>query len=458
MFAQKISLTNANMKAIKTRLAALSFLEFAVWGSYLVSLGLYLGSVGLGGYIFWFYTVQGLVSLIMPGLVGVIADRFIPAQKMLSLCHVLAATFMFAAGWYAMDAGADVQFGPLFTFYTLSVAFFMPTIGLNNSVAFNALTKAGLDTVKDFPPIRVWGTVGFIVAEWFVNFVHIGGAPIMNTYWQLIVCGVISIMLAVYALTMPHCPVNRSASASLADSLGLSAFKLFKDRKMAIFFIFSMLLGVSLQITNSYGTSFIEHFGKVAEYADDFFAKNPTFLISLSQCSEALCILLIPLCLRRFGIKGVMLIAMFAWVLRFGFFGLGNTSMSGVWLLMLSCIVYGVAFDFFNVSGGLYVDKQTTPELRSSAQGLFMIMTNGIGASLGTWIAGTFVVNEFVFAPGLDAVSQLEGWRVSWYIFAAYAFVVGVLFYFIFQDNGRPSSAEISDAEATASGDVPAEL
>lgn len=441
------------MNAIKTRLAALSFLEFAVWGSYLVSLGLYLGSVGLGGYIFWFYTVQGLVSLLMPGLVGVIADRFIPAQKMLSLCHVMAATFMFAAGWYAMDAGASVQFGPLFTFYTLSVAFFMPTIGLNNSVAFNALTSANLDTVKAFPPIRVWGTVGFIAAEWFVNFVSIGGAPIMNTYWQLFTCGAISLMLAIYSLTMPNCPVKKSSSASLTDSLGLSAFKLFKDKKMAIFFIFSMLLGVSLQITNSYGTSFIEHFSKVSEYADDFFAKNPTFLISLSQCSEALCILLIPFCLKRFGIKSVMLIAMFAWVMRFGFFGLGNTSISGVWLLMLSCIVYGVAFDFFNVSGGLYVDKQTTPELRSSAQGLFMIMTNGVGASLGTFIAGTFIVNEFVFTEGLNAVQQLEGWRISWFIFAAYALVVGVLFYFIFKENNiHPSKLQINEAEATAAG------
>ena len=228
------------MKTIKSRLAALGFLEFAVWGCYLVSLSLYLKAVGLGDYIFWFYTIQGLVSLIMPGLIGILADRFIPAQKMLSLCHVLAGTFMFAAGWYAMDAGADVQFGPLFTLYSISVAFFMPTIGLNNSVAFNALTKAGLDTVRDFPPIRVWGTIGFIAAEWFVNFVKIDGVAIMNSYTQLFTCGIISIMLAIYSLTMPDCPVKRGGSTSLADSLGLTAFKLFKDKKMARFFIFSM--------------------------------------------------------------------------------------------------------------------------------------------------------------------------------------------------------------------------
>ena len=440
------------MKAIKTRLAALGFLEFAVWGTYLVSIGLYLSSVGLGDYIFWFYTMQGIVSLFMPGIVGMVADRFIPAQKMISLCHLIAGSFMMAAGWYAMQAGSEVQFGPLFALYSVSVAFFMPTIGLNNSVAFNALGKAGLDTVKHFPPIRVFGTVGFIAAEWFVNFVKIDGVAISNSYTQLLACGIVSLVLAAYALTMPACPVNRASGGSLADALGLKAFKLFKDRKMAIFFIFSMLLGVSLQITNSYGSTFIEHFKNIAQYADDFFASNSVFLISLSQCSEALCILLIPVCLRKFGIKVVMLIAMTAWVLRFGFFGLGDTSTSGVGLLMLSCVVYGVAFDFFNVSGGLYVDQQTSPEMRSSAQGLFMIMTNGIGASLGTWIAGTFIINKKVFAPGLDAVQQLDGWRESWFIFAAYALVVTILFFFIFKNpttDKTEARAEMKEAEDT---------
>jgi len=433
------------MKNLKVRLATLGFLEFAVWGSYLVSLGMYLGSAGLGDYVFWFYTVQGLVSLFMPGLIGVIADRYIPAQKMMSICHLLAGAFMIAAGWYAMSAAGNVRFGPLFALYTLSVAFFMPTIGLNNSVAFSAMTKAGMDTVKEFPPIRCFGTIGFIFAELFVNFVVIDGQAIQFTYYQFFTCGIISLILALYALTMPQCDVNRNSRGSLADSLGLNAFKLFKRKEMAIFFIFSMLLGVSLQITNSYGTMYIEHFSKVAQYAQDYFASNPTFLISLSQASEALCILLIPLCLRKFGIKGVMLIAMFAWVLRFGFFGLGDTSQSGVWLLMLSCIVYGVAFDFFNVSGGLFVDSQTSPDMRSSAQGLFMIMTNGIGASIGTFLAGTFVVNKNVFAPGLDAVQQLAGWRESWFVFASYALVVCVLFYFIFKPKHRDIPSNSTD-------------
>lgn len=454
------------MNPLKIRLAVMNFIEFAVWGAYLVSIGMFLGSVGLGDKVFWFYTVQGLVSLFMPGLVGMIADRYIPAQKMMSLCHTIAGAFMLAAGWYAMSClnnGQPVEFGPLFTLYTVSVAFFMPTIGLNNSVAFSAMANAGMDTVKEFPPIRIFGTIGFICAELFVNFVVVGqtvntdgvmvNVTIQKTYYQMFVSGILSIVLAAYALTMPGCAVNRNSKLSIAGALGFSAFKLFRDKTMAIFFIFSMLLGVSLQITNGYGTMFIEHFENVEQYAQDFFAANPTFLISLSQASETLCILLIPFCLRKFGIKGVMLMAMFGWVLRFGFFGIGNTSMSGAWLLILSCIVYGVAFDFFNVAGGLYVDNNTSSKMRSSAQGLFMIMTNGIGASLGTFLAGTFVINKKVMVEGLTPVQQLEGWRESWLIFAAYALVVAILFFFCFRNpkKGEKRELDIDEVKDIAS-------
>lgn len=449
-----------NKSALKVKLAAMNFLEFAVWGAYLISMGMYLGTHGLSDYVFWFYTVQGLVSIIMPALIGIVADRWIPAQKTLSLCHLIAGAFMIAAGVVAaLQTGADgegsLHFGLLFTLYTVSVAFFMPTIGLCNSVAFNALEKGGLSTVNDFPPIRVLGTVGFIVAELLVNFVVIGGKAIQYTHWQFYLSGALSVALALYALSMPACPVSKGASKSLSEALGLKAFTLFKDKRMAIFFIFCMLLGVSLQITNSYGTSFIHAFSAVKQYASDFWAQNPTFLVSISQCAEALCILLIPVCLKKFGIKGVMLMAMFAWVFRFGFFGIGNTSASGITFLILSCIVYGVAFDFFNVSGGLYVDSKTDPSMRSSAQGLFMLMTNGIGASVGTFIAGTCVVNPLVNAPGLTPEMQLEGWHNSWLIFAAYALVVAIAFWIVFKDhdNGsRLSRSEIRTAEDQDAG------
>lgn len=438
---------------LKARLATMNFLEFAVWGAYLISMGMFLRNHGLRNEVFWFYTVQGLVSIFMPALIGIVADRWIPAQITLSLCHFLAGGFMIATGAVAasqLAAGGTLEFGTIFTLYTLSVAFFMPTIGLSNSVAFNGLEKNGLSTVNDFPPIRTLGTVGFICAELFVNFVFIGGTAIQHSYTQFYVSGILSLMLAAYCLTLPSCPVNRQGGRSLVDALGLKAFTLFKRKDMAIFFVFSMLLGVSLQITNSYGSSFIDHFSKVPGFSEDWWAQNATFLISISQCAEALCILAIPFCLKRFGIKGVMLMAMFAWVLRFGFFGIGDTGSSVVFLI-LSCIVYGVAFDFFNVSGGLYVDLKTSRAQRSSAQGLFMLMTNGIGASLGTFIAGTCVVNRLVNAPGLNAVQQLDGWRESWFIFAGYALIVAVLFMFIFKEK----KDDITHSETEHSEDQP---
>lgn len=423
------------MQTIKVKLAAMNFLEFAVWGAYLTSLGIYLASVNLGDKIYWFYTVQGIVSIFMPALVGIVADRWIQAQKMLSLCHLMAGLFMCAAAYYCYTA-ETVEYAPLFTLYTISVAFFMPTIGLANSVAYTALGKAGLDTVKHFPPIRVFGTVGFICSMLLTNFITIDGVSMQKTYFQMLSSGIFSLVLAVYALTMPSCPVNKGASSSIMDALGLKAFALFKQKKMAIFFIFSMLLGVSLQITNSYGTTFISAYEQIAEYAQTWGARNATALISLSQISETLCILLIPSCLKRFGIKGVMMIAMLGWVLRFGFFGLGNPG-SGVWLFVLSMIVYGVAFDFFNISGSLYVDKQTDPSIRSSAQGLFMLMTNGVGATVGTLGAGA-VVNHYVFNPELSVTESMAGWHTSWYIFAAYALAVAVLFWLMFKDDEKP--------------------
>lgn len=413
---------------IKTRLIVMNFLEFAIWGAYLTSMGTYLFGVGLAENIGWFYAVQGIVSLFMPALVGIVADRFIPAQKVLSLCHLIAGVFMGAAGFYAMSAGSSVDFSTLFSLYTLSVAFFMPTIGLSNSVAYTALNKANLDTVKAFPPIRVWGTIGFICSMLFVDF-----AGFQATYEQFYVSAALGLCLSAYALTLTDCPVDKSAgkSNSIVDILGLRAFTLFKDKKMAIFFIFSMCLGVSLQITNGFANPFITSFKGIAEYADTFGANHANALISLSQVSETLCILLIPFCLKRFGIKKVMLIAMFAWVLRFGLFGLGNPG-SGVWMFILSMIVYGVAFDFFNISGSLYVDKVTDTSIRSSAQGLFMIMTNGIGATIGT-LSAQAVVNHYVYSQS-EPLAQISGWNTSWLIFAGYALVVAVLFAVIFKE------------------------
>lgn len=436
--------TGGSHLALKARLAVLVFLEFAVWGSYLTSLGAYLSRVGMGGHIGSFYAIQGIVSIFMPGLVGIVADRWMQAQKVLSLCHLLAGVFMLSAGLYGLST-PEPQFGILFTLYAMSVAFFMPTIGLSNAVSYSALEGRGLDSVKHFPPIRVFGTIGFIIAMLTVNF-----TGFQNTAMQLVMSGSISFLMMLYSLTMPQCPIDKSkARRGLASALGLDAFKLFKNPQMAGFFIFSVFLGVSLQITNGFANPFIQSFGQLSEYADTFGVKNANALISLSQISETLCILLIPFFLKRFGIKIVMLMAMFAWVLRFGLFGIGNPG-SGVWLFILSMIVYGVAFDFFNVSGSLYVEEKTDESIRSSAQGLFMIMTNGIGATIGT-LAAQAVVNHFVFSRP-EGVEQVEGWSSAWLIFAAYALVVAVLFMIFFHDKdaGKGTPAQRAEAEAEA--------
>jgi len=409
-------------------------MEFAVWGAYLTSMGTYLHSVGLASNIGWFYSMQGIVSIFMPALMGIVADRWMEGQRVLSLCHALAGLFMIGASAYAYQAGDAVAFGPLFALYSLSVAFFMPTIALGYSVCYSALEGAGYDSVKDFPPIRVWGTVGFIVTMWVVDLCGLQSTP-----GQWMVSGGLSLVMAAYSLTMPRMPIKTGgAKKSLAEALGLNAFKLFLNPRMAMFFIFAMLLGVCLQITNGFANPYITSFGELPLYADTFGVQHANILISLSQMSETLCILLIPFFLSRFGIKKVVLIALLAWVLRFGFFGMGNPG-SGVWLFILSMIVYGVAFDFFNISGSLFVNQETDESIRSSAQGLFMMMTNGLGAFIGTQVAQQ-VLNHYVFNPmiaGASGEQIIAGWQTSWYIFAAYALVVAVLFALFFKDSKK---------------------
>ncbi len=415
-------------KSIKLRLIIMNIIQWAVWGAYLTSMGSYLASVGLATRIGIFYSMQGIVSIFMPTLMGIVADRFIPAQKLLGFCHGIAGTAMAAAGFYGMTAGSEVSFGILFGLYALSVAFYMPTIALSNSVAFNILERNGYDTVKDFPPIRVFGTIGFICAMLFVNFMTNGnGVQYQHSYNQFIVSGVLGLIMLLYCFSLPECPCHKDSGEqqTLAQRFGLDAFSLFKDRQMAIFFIFSMLLGVALQVTNGFANPFISHFQEVPEFADSWGARNANALISISQVSETLGILLIPVAMRLFGIKKVMLIAMFAWVLRFGLFGAGNPG-SGVWMLILSMIVYGVAFDFFNISGSLYVNMRTTGKIQNSAQGLFMLMTNGIGATIGT-LSAQAVVNHFVYN------AAEPDWSTAWYVFAAYALVVAILFMILFK-------------------------
>lgn len=409
--------------SIKFRLTIMNFLQFFVWGSWLITVANYwFGTKGWDGSEFGaIFSTMGIASLFMPTLCGIIADRWINAEKLYGILHILGGLTL----CYVPMIDNPVTF---FWVILLAMAFYMPTIALSNSVAYNALKKSNLDVVKDFPPIRVWGTIGFIVAMWITNLT--GNKASANQFY---IAATAAIILGIYSFTLPKCePQNETAgSKSMVEILGLDAFKLFANYKMALFFIFSMFLGAALQLTNAYGDVYLDDFKLIPEYADSFVVKYSTIIMSISQISETLFILTIPFFLKRFGIKKVMLMSMFAWVLRFGFFAYGYPEGFGLGLIILSCIVYGMAFDFFNISGSLFVETSTDPKIRSSAQGLFMMMTNGFGAIFGSVASGYLIDHFFTTTSGKD-------WHGIWLTFAIYSLVIAIAFAVLFKHKHNP--------------------
>ena len=412
--------------SIKIRLIIMNFLQFFIWGSWLISLGGYMGRElhFEGGQIGAIFATMGISSLFMPGIVGIIADKWMNAERLYGLCHLLGAAFLFYAS-------TVTGYKEMYWAMLLNLIVYMPTLALANTVSYNALEQYKLDLIKDFPPIRVWGTVGFICAMWTVDL-----TGFKNSSAQLIVGGTVALLLGLYAFTLPACKPTKNGSKTLLSTFGLDALVLFKRKKMAIFFLFSMLLGAALQITNTYGDLFLSSFASIPEYANSFGVKHSVILLSISQMSETLFILAIPFFLRRFGIKQVMLISMFAWVFRFGLFGLGNPG-PGLWMLILSMIVYGMAFDFFNISGSLFVEQETSSAIRGSAQGLFFMMTNGLGAIIGGYGSGAVVDAFSVYANG-ELVSR--NWPPIWFVFAAYALIIGIMFAIVFKYKHEPGS------------------
>lgn len=406
---------------IKQRLVLMNFLQFFIWGSWLLTIGAY-----------WFQTKQwsgtefgaifstmGIASLFMPAIAGIIADRWINAERLYGGFHIMGGIILFMV---------PLVDNPSMMFWVMliNMMFYMPTISLSITVAYNAIKDKGLDIITVYPPIRVWGTIGFIVALWIVSL-----SGFETSSAQFYVASAASIFLGVYSFTLPKCPpLAKGHKKTFINALGLNAFALFKTPKMAIFFIFALLLGASLQLTNAYGDTFLHDFAKIPEFKDLIAVKYPAIIMSISQISETLFILTIPFFLKKFGIKKVMLISMVAWVLRFGLFAYGDPG-TGLWMIILSCIIYGMAFDFFNISGSLFVETQSDPTIRASAQGLFMMMANGVGAFLGSLISG-IVIDSF-FKTGEDF-----NWHGIWIAFAAYSLVVAVLFSILFKHKHDP--------------------
>jgi NHS family xanthosine MFS transporter len=403
----------------------MNFLQFFIWGSWLLTIGAYwFQTKKWSGTDFGaIFSTMGIASLFMPAIAGIIADKWINAEKLYGIFH-------FAGGMLLLILPGINDPRLFFWVMLLTMMFYMPTIGLSITIAYTALKMNQYNIVKSYPPIRVWGTVGFIVALWVVSL-----SGFETNSGQFYIAAGSSFLLGVYAFTLPHCPpMGKGHRPNLASALGLDAFALFKSRKMASFFIFAMLLGASLQLTNAYGDTFLHDFAKIPEFADLVAVKYPAIIMSISQISETLFILTIPFFLRKYGIKNVMLMSMIAWVLRFGLFAYGDPA-GGLWMIILSCIIYGLAFDFFNISGSIFVETQSIPAIRASAQGLFMMMTNGFGALIGSRVSG-IVIDKF-FTDG-----ERFMWKEIWISFALYSLVVAVLFFFLFKHRHDPAEVE----------------
>ena len=410
---------------IKMRLTDMSFLQFFVWGAWLITISVYwFQTKGWSGSDFGkVFSTLGIASIIMPAVTGIIADKWIPAQRLYGILHLLYAV--------ALIFLARIDDPNLF-FVGMLVAmmFYMPTISLSNAVAFGILKDRGEDVVKVFPPIRVWGTIGFIVAMWVTNLTGNKGSEM-----QFNIAAAFAIILGIFAFTLPNIPPKNLSKkeSSIWEMLGLNAFKLFASYNTALFLIFSMFLGAALQLTNMYGDTFLSDFGSMPEYKDSIVVTRSTIILSISQISETIFILTIPFFLKHFGIKKVMLISMVAWVLRFALFAYGDPGV-GLWMIILSCIVYGMAFDFFNISGSLFIESSTDPKIRSSAQGLFMMMTNGFGATFGALASGWLIDKYFLLSDGS------KDWQGIWIAFAVYALIITVLFALLF----RPKPAQVN--------------
>ncbi len=427
--------------SIRLRLIVMNFLQFFIWGAWLLTIGAYwFQDKHWSGTAFGaIFSTMGIASLFMPSLTGIVADKWINAEKLYGLLQIAGAIVLFCV---PMVNDPHTMFWVML----LNMICYMPTIALAITVAYNALKNEGMDVVRDYPPIRVWGTIGFIAATWTVSRLHLETSAA-----QFYVASAASLVLGLYAFTLPACvpKLDAADSRSLADRLGLTSFVLLKNRNMAVFFFFAMLLGAALQLTNAYGDTFLKDFAKIPAYQDLLTVRYSAIIISISQVSETLFILAIPFFLKRFGIKTVMTISMLAWCLRFGLFAYGDPA-GGLWMIVLSCIVYGMAFDFFNISGSLFVESQADPKIRASAQGLFMLMTNGVGAVLGSLIAGFAIDHFFTDHACNDMTAICKDWHGIWIAFALYALAMAVLFVPLFKHRHDPA-ARRTQAESAAS-------
>ncbi|MDR5858056.1 nucleoside permease [Halomonas eurihalina] len=403
---------------LRTRLGLMMFLQFFIWGGWFVTLGTFLSQNldATGGQIGMAFSTQSWGAIIAPFIIGLIADRYFNAERILAILHLAGAALMF--GLYRSQDFAS--FYPLVLVYMI---LYMPTLALVNSVSFRQMR----DPSQEFAKIRVWGTIGWILAGLAISYLFswdgaeaIAGGALRNTF---LMCAIASLVLGVYCFTLPATPPKADIrKGGLKEILGLDALQLLKDRNYAIFFIASVLICIPLAFYYQNANPFLAEIG----------VANPTGKMTLGQISEVLFMLLLPVFIHRFGIKITLIVGMLAWAVRYALFAFGDAG-EGVYMLLIGIALHGVCYDFFFVSGQIYTDARAGERFQSAAQGMITLATYGVGMLIGFWVAG-LVTDHYVTAEGHD-------WYGIWLFPALFALAVLLLFLVAFKDKDRASAS-----------------
>jgi nucleoside transporter len=397
-------------RAMYFQLSGMMFLEFFVWGAWYVTVGNYMGAIGMTDLIYWAYTVGPIGAIISPFFLGMVADRFFATEKVLGTLHLVGGLAMILAP-LAADAGSAMWFILLLLVHMIC---YMPTVGLANALAFHHMTEQE----KYFPIVRVFGTIGWIVAGVFVSAVL--GAD--ETSLPLRVAGAAGIVMGLYAFTLPHTPPAKKERATFREIVGLDALARLKSPSFVVFIASSFLICIALSTYYAYAPVFVNGSG----------IANPGFKMTFGQMSEVLFIVLMPLFFRFMGFKWMLLIGMFAWVLRYALFALAAPA-SIFWMIMAGIILHGICYDFFFVAGQIYVDKVSTREIRGQAQGFLVLMTYGAGMLIGAQISG-WLHNSIVTLTGAEALGQ---WQTFWVVPSVFAAAVMIMFAIFFKESGQ---------------------
>ena len=411
-------MSDATNGAISGRLSLMMFLEFFVWGAWYVTVGNYMGENGMTGLIDWAYTVSPIAAIVSPFFLGLIADRYFASERVLGVLHLVGGLALLGAP-SMVRMGSSVGFILMLLIHTLC---YMPTLSLSNSLAFHHIS----DQEKQFPLIRVFGTVGWIVAGILVSAVLHADETAIPLY----VAGVAGLAMGLYSFTLPHTPAPAAGQkVSARDILGLDALAQLKSRSFNVFIVSSMLVCIPLAAYYAYAPVFVNAAG----------IANPAFKMSFGQMSEVLFMLAMPILFVRLGVKWMLVIGMLAWAVRYALFALAAPDQV-VWMVMGGIVLHGICYDFFFVAGHIYVDKKATAAIRGQAQGFIILVTYGVGMLIGAQVSG-LIFSRVIPAGIAESMGQ---WQVFWMLPAVFALVVMLIFAALFDDRVRPAPAGVS--------------